>query len=428
VSQLNAAGLDPNRVVDASVRDSLAEWIRQVLGPGHPPAPARAELVEGFFRQTFDLVPDIHAHVREQGRSFARLAGGLVTVIQALEMSPFRLRVRGTAGCGKTMVARHVFDRAIARGHRPLLVCFNRLLSERLKVAVRPGRGRVTTWYGLCVDYLRDRGHPVDFRDMREPGFWERISENAVGEMLAGTTIPEEWKFDTVIIDEGQDFEQAWAEALELLERPGAELLWLEDADQNLRRVPLVRLDGFVAYRARVNYRSPRSIAEFVRRALPRFDIEVGSDLPGLGVGVASYREPAEQSAIVARLVTALLAKGFRHDDIVILTTHHVTTPGTERSIFSALDRVGNYHLRRFTGNYDLVGEQVLTAGQLTFDSITRFKGQEAPAVILVDVDPDPDDAEYAERLLLSGMTRATVRLEVVAQGDNPLNARLLGV
>jgi hypothetical protein len=220
LGQLNAAGLDPDRVVDASVRDSLAEFIRQVLGPGHP-QPARAELVEGFFRQTFDLVPDIHAHVREQGRSFARLAGGLVTVIEALEMSPFRLRVRGTAGCGKTMVARHVFDRAIARDHRPLLVCFNRPLSERLKVAVRLG-GRVTTWYGLCVDYLKDRGHPVDFRDMRQPGFWERISEMAVAEMVAGATIPEEWKFDTVIVDEGQDFEQSWAEALELLERPDA--------------------------------------------------------------------------------------------------------------------------------------------------------------------------------------------------------------
>jgi hypothetical protein len=205
-------------------------------------------------------------------------------------------------------------------------------------------------------------------------------------------------------------------------------VLWLEDTDQNLRRVSPVPLSGFVGYRARVNYRSPHSIAGFVRRALPGFDVEAGSDLPGLGVGVTSYREPAEQSAIVARPVTALLAQGFRHDDIVILTTHHVTTPGTERSIFSTLECAGNFRLRRFTGDYDLVGEQVLTAGQLTFDSITRFKGQEAPAVIVVDVDPDREDAEFTERLLLSGMTRATVRLELVVRAENPLNARLLGV
>jgi hypothetical protein len=75
--------------------------------------------------------------------------------------------------------------------------------------------------------------------------------------------------------------------------------------------------------------------------------------------------------------------RGFT-EGIVILTTRHVMTPGTPRSICSSLERVGNYRLRRFTGAYDLLGHQIVTEGQLTFDSISRFKGQEAPAVILV--------------------------------------------
>jgi hypothetical protein len=74
------------------------------------------------------------------------------------------------------------------------------------------------------------------------------------------------------------------------------------------------------------------------------------------------------------------VAQGFRHDDIVILTTRHVTTPGTPRSIFSALERVGIHRLRWFTRDYDLLGRQVVTEGQLTVDSISRFKGQEVPA------------------------------------------------
>ena len=68
-----------------------------------------------------------------------------------------------------------------------------------------------------------------------------------------------------------------------------------------------------------------------------------------------------------------------------------------------------------------------MTEGQLTFDSITRFKGQEAPAVIIVDIDPDPVDVEQDERLLLSGMTRATLRLELLVRSGNLLNTRLLG-
>ncbi len=266
--------------------------------------PARAEVVESFFGQTFDLVPDIHAYVRGQERSFARLAGGLVTLIDGLEMSPSRLRVLGTAGCGKTMIARHVFDRAIGQGRRPLLVCFNRPLSERLKVTVGSG-GLVTTWYGLCAAFLEGRGHRFDFARMREPGSGERIAE-----MIIGQTIPEEWKFDTLIVDEGQDFEQFWTDALWLLLRTNAEVLWLEDPDQNLRRLLQVRLDGFVVYRTRANYRSPRSIAHFVRRALPGFEFECGSGLPGPGVGVTTYRESAEEPAIVSHLVAALLGQG----------------------------------------------------------------------------------------------------------------------
>jgi hypothetical protein len=114
-------------------------------------------------------------------------------------MSPFRLRVLGSAGCGKTMVARHVFDRAIAQGRRPLFVCFNRPLSERLKVAVQPG-GLVATWYGLCASFLESRGRRLEFEGMRQPGFWEQATE-----MIIGETVSDEWTFDTLIVDEGQD-------------------------------------------------------------------------------------------------------------------------------------------------------------------------------------------------------------------------------
>ena len=75
-------------------------------------------------------------------------------------------------------------------------------------------------------------------------------------------------------------------------------------------------------------------------------------------------------------------------------------------------------------GEYDLFGNQLTTRGQIIFDSVGRFKGQESPAVILVDVDPDPADQERADRLLFAGMSRATVRLELVTSADNPLTQR----
>jgi UvrD-like helicase family protein len=68
--------------------------------------------------------------------------------------------------------------------------------------------------------------------------------------------------------------------------------------------------------------------------------------------------------------------------------------------------------LSRPTGAYDLLGKQLFENGQLRFDTVYRFKGQQAPAIILTDVDPGQDRPDHAERQLFTAMTRATVCLE----------------
>ena len=88
--------------------------------------------------------------------------------------------------------------------------------------------------------------------------------------------------------------------------------------------------------------------------------------------------------------------------------------------------RSADSELRHFTGEYDNDGNQLWTEGRLTFDSIYRFKGQEAPAVILVDVDPNTEHLERAEQLLYCGMTRATVRLDMVVNSENDFNQRFI--
>ena len=231
--------------------------------------------------------------------------------------------------------------------------------------------------------------------------------------------IPDDWLFDTLIVDEGQDFEQEWYDILMLFLTPGAEILWLEDADQNIYGTEPVTLPGFTGFRADTNFRSPERIATFIRDVLP-FRFEIGNDLPGLGVGVHGYDDPEEQLRIVARLVRDLIRRGFAHRDIVVLTCR-----GVASSVFSGCEKVGKVRLRRFTGDYDLFGNQLSTEGELAFDSVYRFKGQEAPAVILVDVDPSPDRMDREQRLLYCGMTRASVRLELVVNRANDAYARL---
>ncbi|NEX19888.1 ATP-binding domain-containing protein [Thiorhodococcus mannitoliphagus] len=413
--QLSAAGLDRERIVDAPKRETLAEQIQAVLLSGQGTQGNWAQQVAAFFRQTFEVVPDVHAHIDAQEKTYTRLSHGLLEVLANLEMHPLRLQVLATAGNGKTLVARHFFDQCIERGGHPLLLCFNRPLAERLSRLVAEG-GRVATWYQFCDQFLQSRGIQLDFEGMRtQPDFWPQAAARLEEQVLTAT-LEDAWRFDTLIVDEAQDFEAGWLEALRLFLREDATMLWLEDPNQNVRGVaPRALLaQGFVGYRSLLNYRSPEGIARFVTGVLPELPFTCANDLPGLGAGTVFYEDPGEQPKLVGRIVGRLLNERFRPQDIAILSCR-----GLESTALKAAQRVGNHTLARFTGDYDLFGNQVYSKGQVLFDTVRRFKGQQAAAVILTDVAPREQRLAQELQVLFCGMTRATVRLDLVCDRSN---------
>lgn len=421
---LNAVGLNASRIVDARGASRLADRIASILPQGSPTD--HGKRVQRFFENEFHLVPDIHAHVAAAERAMTRLSGGLSETLSSIEMTPLRLRVRGTAGCGKSVLATKFAMDAATASKRVLLVCFNRPLAERIKIKM-PKQVHVSTFYALMDRFLISRGHKIPYERMGELNFWGGLQERIIGE-----TIGPDWKFDALIVDEGQDFEQQWSEILRLFLNPDADLLWLEDLDQSIRldktnnsvSEPAYKslASQFVGFRARANYRSPETIARYIQRVLP-FDFLPSNPLPGLGVGIATYKAPEDQSKRVAAIVTELVRTGFRHSDIVILSMY-----GLGRATFAREKRIGAFTLSRPTGEYDLLGNQVFESGQLRFDTVYRFKGQQAPAIILTDVDPNQDRLEHFERLSFTAMTRATVRLELVLRKGNSAAERLMQV
>jgi hypothetical protein len=281
----------------------------------------------------------------------------------------------------------------------------------------------VETWYGFCDQFLKSRGITLNYGAMSgRPDFWvqagKQVEEQALGETPTG-----EWRFDTLIVDEAQDFDGDWFEAARLFLRHGADILWLEDPNQNLRGAEPVGLRdlGFVGYRSLLNYRSPALIAEFVSGVLPEFPFACANDLPGLGVGVTPYDDPDDQPRLVGRIVGRLLGQRFRAQDIAVLSCR-----GLERTVFKDIQRIGNHTLARFTGTYDLFGNQVYSSGQILFDTVRRFKGQQSAAVVLTDIDPREQHLTQELQVLFCGMTRATVRLEVVCRAGNPVVAERL--
>ncbi len=404
---IHAAGIDVNRVVDASRKEHLTDIIQSLLD-GNGGLDVNYQKIEAFFLQTFELTPDIHAHKEKLDKSFVRQSGALVNVLVNLEMQPFRLKITGTAGSGKSLVVQHFMEKQAEQGKRILFLCFNRLLADKRKAIWQQqtnDNSVIQTFYGFCSDFLESQGMRLDYQRMfEEPTlFWQEVLEQVMA-----LDIENDWLFDTLVIDEGQDFCEDWYEISKLFLKDNADILWLEDPQQRLNSGQPVTLDQFVGYHCNINYRSSEKIARFILNTLP-VQFEIGNLLPGLGVDVHPYSDEKKQPKIVSNIVQDLIQQGFAQEEICI-----VSCKGATKSVFNQEEKIANLPLCRFTGRYDDNGQQITTSGKLRFESIHRFKGLESPAIILVDVDFETELNSYQQNLLFCGMTRATVKLDVV--------------
>lgn len=401
------AGVNPARIVDATRKERLAAIIREAL-PADEPRLACAAKIHHFLADELALTPDASALVGQAGTLVTRLAGGLATWARRLEFTPFRLRVTGTAGSGKTQLAVQVMKDALAEGRRTLYVCFNRPLADHIARVAPPG-AKVANYHQLCDWIARDAGRAPDFD---APNVFEQLEAT-----FAQSPVDARWQFDVLIVDEGQDFQQPWVAALERLLRPGGAWWWLEDPLQNLYMRAPVELPGWTTLKETTNYRSPRDILDYVRERVGATTplaagLTAGSPFDGSDISFSTYDEAnATEGSIDAtkRAITHALGLGFRKQDIAVLSFR-----GREGSAMTSLDQLGPHRLRSFTGRYDLFGNPAYREGDVLLESIYRFKGQSAPCVILTEVDFDRFDERIARKLFV-GATRATMKLMIVA-------------
>jgi len=408
VVDINAAGVDMSRTVDAASMKSLPDKVMQLLRTNNDDDADLVKDLHNFMLSSFRIAPDVNAYKSNQKRVYRHLLDGLSDVIEKLEFEPFRLRVVGTAGSGKTQVTMRFCSEAIAKGASPLMLCFNRRLCDKLS-AQAPKGVTVNTYHGFCHEMVKLVGIDPDFKKADEPGFWRDIQDQLVGADLSECP-----KYDCLVVDEGQDFKEGWYEILQLFLTEDSTQLWLEDPLQNLRSTEPVPLLGFVTYHETANFRTPGIIANFIKGVLEA-EFEQRNSLPGLGVAIFEYDTNIELQKTLNDRVIDLVKEGFEPCDIVIISCRGMTS-----TALAEIDQVGKYKIRRFTGDYNSRNEQIYTEGDINFDSIFRFKGEQAPAVILVDLDKDLERNDGATAVLYCAMTRATVRLELVVQKDCP--------
>ena len=277
-------GLTGERVVDGNSKAGLCDCIKRLLDMETDASPGLIDELRGFFLSSLRIVPDVASYKSSQDRVYRQLLSGLSDVIDNLEFEPFRLRVTGTAGSGKTQLTLAFCDRMLAQGKKPLLLCFNRPLADKFREIARDGV-TVSTYYEFCLQMAGMADIPPDSPKFKEDGFWTRVQDKVVD--VAST---ESLKYDCLIVDEGQDFLAGWYEIIQLFLTENAVQLWLEDPLQNLRDTDAVPLPGFVTYNETSNFRTPTSIARFIRQSLGQ-EFRQRNMLPGLGVQLFEYNK-----------------------------------------------------------------------------------------------------------------------------------------
>lgn len=386
----------------------LAAWVRAALDrlqdqPAAPSAEAVADLVDCLAGRLLAQV-DLLAMAAEREHECDLLTQRQAVVLDLVRLMS-RVEIRGGAGSGKTWLAVERARRLAAGGQRVALVCYSRGLAAylRRRVAQLPAGERpayVGTFHGLGVDWL---GAPAGSDD--DSDYWERRLPDAMVGLAAAR--PAEQRFDAFVVDEAQDFADAWWPALLAALRDPATGGLTVFADEGQRvfarqgRPPVdvaeVPLDE--------NLRNTKQIAQTFGSLTPtQMRYRGGDGVPVRFVPCAS----AEAVDVASDEAVALLEAGWAPQHVALLTT----------------GRRHPLQVEQQAHGQDAYWESFWADDDLFYGHVLGFKGLERPAVVLA-VNGFRDLAR-AREMLYVGLSRA--RDLLVVCGDPAVLEEVGGV
>lgn len=308
-----------------------------------------------------------------------------------------RIFVRGAAGTGKTFLASRWATRALRRGERTLFVCYNRFLGEEIARRLNATADeqvnvptlRVGSFHSVANGILGTYAPAVPSNANQE--FWDTAHAKALIENKQFITE----RYDTIIIDEGQDFKALWVEALEgFLENPENGRLYVAaDEKQTIFGDEWVAPKGYTTMTLTKNIRNTRRISSVVQQLGGAEAMDTSPSGPDVTVqrvgGIKEVRK-----AIAKAITKAVTEMGIPFSQVIVLVPHR-----SDRDELLA-EQIGEFKLCRWSDRDE---------DNIVCETIHSTKGLERSAVILVNRDDEPDAT-----LTYVGASRAVAYLAVI--------------
>ena len=342
------------------------------------------------FAPYFSAVPSLKSKRMERNEEFVRLTNEQKYLLDYLEEQRVAA-IQGAAGTGKTMLAVEKAKK-LAKTGRVLFLCFNRYLKEYLQNLKEESPQKYCNIDFYNLPQLACATMKVPSVENDDVIFFLSHFENY------------NWDYKHIIIDEGQDFD--------------------DRAICKLYDIALLHEGAFYVFYDKKQFVQGKEFPEWLTNAECRLVLNINcrntyqiADTAGKPVGIQPKvkersvngdmpsfflcNDTKEVMKIINKRLDKYRAANYPYEKLCILTLK------TENnSVLTGIDKIGNHLIRA-----ERDGKGVL------FTSARKFKGLEADAIILVDVDGTSFINDDSKRLFYVGSSRAKHQLDIVFIG-----------
>lgn len=318
-----------------------------------------------------------------------------------------RLAVSGCAGSGKTMLAFYKATELAEAGQRVLLTCFN----KNLALDLRQRAGNVSNldiahFHELALGLVQEAG--IALPGKRDARFFQQTVPELLLQAL--DKLPEH-RYDAIIIDEAQDFENAWWDPIQFLLRDMAEstLYIFYDNSQNI----FVEQSHFPVkephFQLTTNCRNTQHIHEQILKfykgtSKPKSRGPLGRPIELIDIG-----NPMQ---LRRRLLKRL-------DELVFDADHKV--PSDQIVVLTPFARDGKASQiwgQASPRSLALTDTTPVPPGKIYCSTVQSFKGLEAAVVVLAEFERWSQGLDDIKRLLYVASSRARNHLIILLTDD----------
>lgn len=390
--------VDKGLIIDEKRKHELPKIVSHLLQLNTcQPDKEHKDRVVQFFRNQFMVMPSVGAIFSHQIHFYTKKQNELTRFIKAMSFSPPYLLIEGGAGSGKTQIAVELFHEILRAGKRPLLLCYNRPLAKDLEVLADGTNGVIANVDKFANDFMKTRAI-YDLSEEYSGDIFSKLKTLALSQ-----EVEQDWQFDSLIIDEAQDFTEENYKFACFFLKPNSQIIVLKDNQQNLYR------HGFdftptVSLKLDQNYRNADEVIAFTDALLKKNYRKTADSLTfDIDPSIESYHGEQGYLAQLIKKINYYLDMGFSLADMVI-----IVGCGQGKSWLMKQRQIGSWKIKRFSGEYSAEGDQLYTDGALLVDTVYRFKGRQKPIVFFTEID-FAKWSESIEKLLYVGCTRAEI-------------------